>query len=548
MDLKLSSSHHIYPLGGRTDSFLQVLIQEFVQSRHGQGKQIDLQIGDDDLCVIDGEGKDVVKDYAKEHGDFKSKLDSTLKNFNSDQHILSYKFDCSNYPMRYGSGGVLPVIRIENQEYYCLFYRDIDPVGWNIANGGTNDENELLNPLRAVYREFAEELIIADTSKKVVYSFDIGGEWDSRTFQKQAREAWALRPGLKWMNADATADDTKLHFEIPVKWVDGPDSISVTFGHQNKLTDGYFLSVTTDDNGIEVDRVAIINLKGDIAIFDGEVRRGKLYNRIVGLFNTEEFAKKLDSKEFRPDFFFYGGVRHEAHELDDFIENHYLREIIHNRIDNKKSDFYSTSHKYNLCPITGSIIDMYVDWQEKEKTRYDEMIDQQEPILPFNEPLLDARKPDIFLSFKSQDAAVARRLHEYLVGTGYRVFWTPESLREKGESDYAGAIDAALESAACLVVVGTKAEYFDSGWIGYEWRSFLNEIYSGRKRGQVFVVSGGVAVDDLPYRLRNVQVVPFTTTTTHAAFSEISQFVGRSLEGVGRKRRGRNAPHPARRV
>jgi hypothetical protein len=40
------------------------------------------------------------------------------------------------FPFRYASGGVLPILRIGRKEFFCFFYRDIDPVGWNIANGG----------------------------------------------------------------------------------------------------------------------------------------------------------------------------------------------------------------------------------------------------------------------------------------------------------------------------------------------------------------------------------------------------------------------------
>jgi len=48
-------------------------------------------------------------------------------------------------------------VRIKEEEYYCLFYRDIFPVGWNIANGGSDNNEELLNPLLTIERSFVKK-------------------------------------------------------------------------------------------------------------------------------------------------------------------------------------------------------------------------------------------------------------------------------------------------------------------------------------------------------------------------------------------------------
>jgi len=54
------------------------------------------------------------------------------------------------------------VIRCNDRDYYCLFYREIAPVGWNIANGGAESVAELLDPLATIERELREELIIVE--------------------------------------------------------------------------------------------------------------------------------------------------------------------------------------------------------------------------------------------------------------------------------------------------------------------------------------------------------------------------------------------------
>src|SRR5262249_43757180 len=77
----------------------------------------------------------------------------------------------SDFLFRFASGGTLPIIRLENRDYYCLFYRDIRPIGWNIANGGCASREELVDPLQTVYRELCEELIIVDRFRKERYTF-----------------------------------------------------------------------------------------------------------------------------------------------------------------------------------------------------------------------------------------------------------------------------------------------------------------------------------------------------------------------------------------
>ena len=81
-----------------------------------------------------------------------------------------------------------------------------------------------------------------------------------------------------------------------------------------------------------------------------------------------------------------------------------------------------------------------------------------------------------------------------------------------------------------MIVLGTKAENFDSGFVGFEWRRFLNEIHSGRKpNGQVFVFSGGVEVAQLPLSLRDYQMVPYSAASPHDSFEALYRFIEAAL-------------------
>ena len=49
-----------------------------------------------------------------------------------------------------------------------FFFIVIFPIRWNIANGGSNDINELINPQNVLSREFSEELFIVDKEEKLI--------------------------------------------------------------------------------------------------------------------------------------------------------------------------------------------------------------------------------------------------------------------------------------------------------------------------------------------------------------------------------------------
>lgn len=83
------------------------------------------------------------------------------------------------------------------------------------------------------------------------------------------------------------------------------------------------------------------------------------------------------------------------------------------------------------------------------------------------------------------------------------------SLQALGNADYMKAIDAALEGTKHLVLVGSAIENLQSGWVEAEWRVFINEMRSGRKKGNfVTVIAPEVAPASLPMTLRYYEVIP----------------------------------------
>lgn len=114
---------------------------------------------------------------------------------------------------------------------------------------------------------------------------------------------------------------------------------------------------------------------------------------------------------------------------------------------------------------------------------------------------------DVFISHKSCDFKIAKQLYDLLIKSGRSVFLSEISLPALTNTDYSFEIDEALGKAKHIVVIATKLEHINSGWVKYEWSSFANEIRSGRKNGNIVTVDCGIGLDNLPYLLRQFEVI-----------------------------------------
>ena len=121
----------------------------------------------------------------------------------------------------------------------------------------------------------------------------------------------------------------------------------------------------------------------------------------------------------------------------------------------------------------------------------------------------------VFISFKNTgangkptpDAATARKVYEALRAAEVRVFFSEESLADSGRGEYARSIQEALETAEVLVLVGSCREHIESQWVSEEWGSFLEEIRTGRKQGELFIINcGALKPSNLPLFLRRHQM------------------------------------------
>ncbi len=523
-------------LGETTHDFLQVLIKEFKLSRTKNGIRIEIELNNEMDSLRESEEKDHVRELCQDEK-AGGKVIEKLASFFDDKDVLSRRIDCEKYPFRYANGGVLPIIKIEDKNYFCLFYRCIDPIGWNIANGASNNLDDLVFPKRIIYREFIEELIIIDdrnkNGKKIRYALDHNKKSTLSGTRNEALKAWENELGKDFPRYKSTP--------MPIKWIDGPDSIIIDKDNNKYSDSGFFINITPEDNAIEIDRIAIINLpdndanKSTATLIDGEIEKfipkqnsnGKtesgnrkfLINRIIGLFEVESFLEQLKSenKEFKPDRMFYNGEEKPKDEFEDTLNKYFER---HNRepafrTGEQNSIYEALKDKFDLCPITRSIASKFETWENL-----------QEKINPKDEDKIFENNFDVFISFKSEDEDIANLLYEYLLSNGRHSFFSPVSIPDIGETDYARVIEKALDQCNYMIVVSSKAEYLDTGWVYFEWSSFKNEVRSGRKpNGQILTLTENVPVDDMPYGLRKDQNIPFHKGRLNHSYQKIEKFL-----------------------
>ena len=97
---------------------------------------------------------------------------------------------------------------------------------------------------------------------------------------------------------------------------------------------------------------------------------------------------------------------------------------------------------------------------------------------------------DVFICYKetdangrrTQDSVLATELYHELTRDGFKVFFSRITLEDKLGTAYEPYIFAALNSSKVMVVIGTRAEYFNAVWVKNEWSRYLALIKNGERK------------------------------------------------------------------
>jgi len=240
-------------------------------------------------------------------------------------------------PLRWASGGILPIIEHRGAEYFALSFRDIFPQGWNLFIGHAGDWDDLVAVERVIEREFSEELLVWNKAEGVTYHFDFPGRlFDPRVFQDEALAQWGLGGfGRKGLSCGIVA---------------GPDSVTV-FPRRNgeeippHTTEGLFVVIDPRALGIESVRILRIplsddlDLARDVVFLDGEVHGDRLLDSTIGLLEVSRYLAWGKGREDLPFAYVYGGGERLPHGMSDS-----------GQIRN------AWAHRNEFCPVTAGIL------------------------------------------------------------------------------------------------------------------------------------------------------------------------------------------------
>jgi len=214
--------------------------------------------------------------------------------------INDFIFDSSQYgslkvktnPLRWCSGGVLPILDMGDKQYVQFFFRDRKPIGLNIPIGASENFNEFLDVDKLIYREFLEEFILfkeKPTKNQMVRQCQLKSpfnneNWRNEKFNEEFKSLKIKEDGFEyWHN-----EEEKIEFDI----IRTKYQIKITYDGQNNHVTNCIFSINPTELGIEVIKLLKIPYTEDNYILDGEILGdGSLLKRPTLLIDLD-FLKK----------------------------------------------------------------------------------------------------------------------------------------------------------------------------------------------------------------------------------------------------------------
>lgn len=279
--------------------------------------RLNMDISGAEVGIFNNNGKDFLDERFPSEQKWEE-ANQEIYNFicrKEDGDLDLWKVYPDGVPLRWASAGYLPIVRTRDGEWWAmLFFRDRFPIGWNVANGGSESEVECADISKLIGREFAEESVLLDrtppSAEKIKadrdsgqYSvvgqykfFDVRGEGDKEV---KAASRWAhSHERLRGIEDRMTLKKEGLRKDVePVRPTDKAKPVPqfqvwVTdnrsrVGGQFRERDVIF-SINVKEFGVEAIYLCTFDLCDADYFIDGEVgdAGSSIIRRPVGLFNT----------------------------------------------------------------------------------------------------------------------------------------------------------------------------------------------------------------------------------------------------------------------
>lgn len=211
--------------------------------------------------------------------DTSEEVHNKLLSARQDQDIFtSSPYDIRGIPLRWASGGFLPIVSMSNKTWCLVYFRDIPPIGWNVANGASEKKDEYKDLYKLIAREFSEECIVLANSPTAtmpvtLYTFSYVGPYVGRRpllSEDFAQKHWQLR----FEHDGISLNPNQLLKNI--NWRHTPFQVEVTYHRpdlrttQTELVENVIFTINPLEFGIEVIWICEFNLEEQDYCLDGE--------------------------------------------------------------------------------------------------------------------------------------------------------------------------------------------------------------------------------------------------------------------------------------
>ncbi len=241
-------------------------------------------------ALINNAGKKQINnEHVQKNIERLKEIEIELQNFLLNVYdVKNNKFILSlnKMPLRWASGGVLSIVNYKRKKWIPMFFRDIQPYGWNISLGSTERsffgnkpdfdkyENELNSPLNYIEREFLEETLVLtgvpeeSRNCKARYFKSLTNSLDDKTLLDTQNYNDHINLRDKYDNFNIVFDRDKY---IAPNLLNSNMEVQVKKNNKEWTTSNIFICFNLLELGIEVVKVIEYDLEDNDYILDGEV-------------------------------------------------------------------------------------------------------------------------------------------------------------------------------------------------------------------------------------------------------------------------------------
>jgi hypothetical protein len=179
-------------------------------------------------------------------------------------------------PIRWASGGFMSVVRYRGFYWVLLSFRDITPIGLNVANGASETKEEYKDPRVLIGREFCEEVVVLSgppgtAAELVQHDFVAHHGFAGFLSPEFARQHAQLRREHDGFAISVVRDPART-----VRLLETPFDVDITFHGPNRedthaTLDDVVYTINPAEFGIEVIKLAQFSMEDEEYVIEGEI-------------------------------------------------------------------------------------------------------------------------------------------------------------------------------------------------------------------------------------------------------------------------------------